>query len=29
VVTACAMTKSVRDGFKDLFNGIFVKGGES
>ena len=28
VITACAMTKSVRDGFKDLFNGIFKKGGD-
>jgi hypothetical protein len=28
VVTACCMTKSVRDGFKDLWNGIFKKGGD-
>lgn len=27
-VTALAMTKSVRDGFKDLWNGIFKKGGD-
>lgn len=26
VVTACAMTKSVREGFKSLFDGIFKKG---
>lgn len=29
VITACAMTKSVRDGFKDLWDGIFKKGGKS
>lgn len=27
VITACAMTKSVREGFKSLFDGIFKKGG--
>ena len=25
VVTACCMTKSIREGFKSLFNGIFHK----
>lgn len=27
VVTACAMTPSIRKGFKDLFDGVFKKGG--
>jgi hypothetical protein len=28
VVTACCMTKSIREGFKSLFDGIFKKGGD-
>lgn len=28
VATACCMTKSVREGFKSLFDGMFGKGGK-